>query len=265
MEGFYKKIMAFDDQTNQMADVLQELGNALLPVSRFVHKTVEIDRMFDASNIFLYFRDNIFVRAYRTLKDMPKGRKSNDIVLDYFRAERIMQKTGLIYRKLANEELTNEDYLYLAGRLKAMFYNEKFYAKVVLGQIQQLSNEGNPHARELLANYNVTAPLENQFTKEQQFDGPIPSFDIVPLLKFDDQAQSAKPQADGTVDTKGGIDLNPAQMSMQVKKEGEDFKFDFNGSEIDAAEVTGATFTIRQMTPVVNLPQVLRLNNASST
>ena len=44
----------------------------------------------------------------------------------------------------------------------------------------------------------------------------------------------------------GGIDLNPAQMSMQVKKEGEDFKFDFNGTEIDAAQVIGVTFTIRR-------------------
>ena len=59
---------------------------------------------------------------------------------------------------------------------------------------------------------------------------------------------------------KGGIDLNPAQMSMQVKKEGEDFKFNFNGTEIDAAQVTGATFTIRTMTPVTNLPLILGLN-----
>ena len=57
----------------------------------------------------------------------------------------------------------------------------------------------------------------------------------------------------------GGIDLNPAQMSMQVKKDGQDFKFDFNGTEIDAAQVTGATFTIRQMIPVTNLPQILGL------
>ena len=56
---------------------------------------------------------------------------------------------------------------------------------------------------------------------------------------------------------KGGIDLNPAQMSMQVKNGspikafacpqasvgGDDngFKFDFNGTEIDAAQVIGAT------------------------
>ena len=34
----------------------------------------------------------------------------------------------------------------------------------------------------------------------------------------------------------GGIDLNPAQMSMQVKNKGEDFNFNFNGTEIDAAQ-----------------------------
>jgi len=63
-----------------------------------------------------------------------------------------------------------------------------------------------------------------------------------------------------TTGKEGGINLNPAQMSMQVKKEGEDFKFDFNGTEIDSAQVTGATFTIRTMTPVTNLPQILGLN-----
>jgi hypothetical protein len=47
---------------------------------------------------------------------------------------------------------------------------------------------------------------------------------------------------------------------MRVKKEGEDFKFDFNGTEIDAAQVIGATFTIRTMKPVTNLPQILGLN-----
>jgi hypothetical protein len=62
----------------------------------------------------------------------------------------------------------------------------------------------------------------------------------------------------------GGIDLNPAQMSMQVKKEGEDFKFNFNGTEIDAAQVTGATFIIRTMTPVTNLPLILGLSAKQS-
>jgi aryl-alcohol dehydrogenase-like predicted oxidoreductase/CheY-like chemotaxis protein len=59
---------------------------------------------------------------------------------------------------------------------------------------------------------------------------------------------------------KGGIDLNPAQMSMQVKKDGQDFKFNFNGTEIDAAQVTGATFTIRTMTPVTNLQEILGIS-----
>ena len=62
------------------------------------------------------------------------------------------------------------------------------------------------------------------------------------------------------VSKKGGIDLNPAQMSMSVKKQGGDFRFEWNGQTFDAAQVTGATFTIRTMTPVTNLPQILGLN-----
>lgn len=58
----------------------------------------------------------------------------------------------------------------------------------------------------------------------------------------------------------GGIDFNPAQMTMQVKKEGNDFKFNFNGKEINAAQVTGATFTINTMTPITDLPKLLGLN-----
>ena len=71
--------------------------------------------------------------------------------------------------------------------------------------------------------------------------------------------------------TPGGIDLNPAQMSVQVKKDGQDFKFEFNDTEIDAAQVTGVTFTIRTMMPVANLPRALGLtlglvdNKTSST
>jgi len=53
-------------------------------------------------------------------------------------------------------------------------------------------------------------------------------------------------------------------MNMQVKKDGQDFKFDFNGTEIDAAQVTGASFTIRTMTPVTNLPLILGLNQEPS-
>ena len=67
---------------------------------------------------------------------------------------------------------------------------------------------------------------------------------------------------DGAMMTnKGGIDLNPDQMAIQVKKEGQDFKFQVNGQTFDAAQITGATFTIRQMTPVTNLPQILGLEH----
>ena len=45
----------------------------------------------------------------------------------------------------------------------------------------------------------------------------------------------------------GGIDLNPAQMSIQVKKDGQEFKFNFNDLKIDVAQVTGATFTIQSI------------------
>jgi len=58
----------------------------------------------------------------------------------------------------------------------------------------------------------------------------------------------------------GGIDLNPAQMSMQVKEEGQDFKFYFNSTGIDAAQVTGATFIIHTMTSVTDLPLILGLS-----
>jgi ElaB/YqjD/DUF883 family membrane-anchored ribosome-binding protein len=79
---------------------------------------------------------------------------------------------------------------------------------------------------------------------------------VISKLEFmySDQAMNANSTGPG------GIDLNPAQMSMQVKKDGQDFKFNFNGTEIDAAQVTGATFTIRTMTPVTNLPQILGFN-----
>jgi hypothetical protein len=58
----------------------------------------------------------------------------------------------------------------------------------------------------------------------------------------------------------GGIDLNPAQMTVETKKEGGDFKFEWNGQTFNAAQVTGVTFTIRAMTPVVDLPGVLGLS-----
>ena len=82
---------------------------------------------------------------------------------------------------------------------------------------------------------------------------------LIPMLELGDFAMKANKNI-VSLNGPGGIDLNPADMSMQVKKEGEDFKFDFNGTEMDAAQVTGATFTIRSMTPVTNLPLSLGLN-----
>ena len=58
----------------------------------------------------------------------------------------------------------------------------------------------------------------------------------------------------------GGINLNPALMSMQVKKGGNDFKFNFNGIDMNTAQVTGISFAIRTINPVVNLPHLLGLN-----
>ena len=52
---------------------------------------------------------------------------------------------------------------------------------------------------------------------------------------------------------KGGIDLDLAQMSLRVEGQGEDFKFDLNGFEIDAARVSGVTFIIRQMAPATSI------------
>jgi len=67
------------------------------------------------------------------------------------------------------------------------------------------------------------------------------------------------PKNEAMVTAPGGIDLDPARMRMQVKNGGEEFKFNFNGTEIDAAQVAGAAFTIRTMTPVTNLPLILGL------
>jgi hypothetical protein len=61
------------------------------------------------------------------------------------------------------------------------------------------------------------------------------------------------------MNTPGGIDLNPAQMSMQVQKQGEDFKFDFNGVQMDASQVAGINFTILDIASVSNLPSKLGL------
>jgi len=67
--------------------------------------------------------------------------------------------------------------------------------------------------------------------------------------------------ADVKPGTKGGIDLDPAQMSLDVKKEGEGFQFNGNWQDIDAQNITGAEFVIRRMTPVTDLPLILGISH----
>jgi hypothetical protein len=79
----------------------------------------------------------------------------------------------------------------------------------------------------------------------------------------------------GSMNAKGGIDFNPAQMSMEIKnpavgkegiassrEAGLAMTPDFS---IDPAQVTGATFTIRTMTTVTNLPLILGLNQPAQS
>ena len=77
--------------------------------------------------------------------------------------------------------------------------------------------------------------------------------DNAQLSVSDDHAMKPSPE--------GGIDFNPAQMSMQVKGRGEDFKFDWNGQTFDAAQITGVTFKIETMTTVTDLSLALGLKN----
>ncbi len=65
-------------------------------------------------------------------------------------------------------------------------------------------------------------------------------------------------------DVKGGIDLNPAQMALETKKEGQDFHFNFNGHDIDAAQIVGAEFEIERLSPVTNLPFILGLTTKNN-
>ena len=106
--------------------------------------------------------------------------------------------------------------------------------------------------------------IENQVTWQKRvFKGlvyiPELELDYGKFYHFRMVVNNEQMSKNDAMSANGGIDLNSAQMSMQVKKEGEDFKFDFNGTEIDAAQVTGATFTIRTMTPVTDLPSILGL------
>jgi|GEM_PF-3073122 len=72
-------------------------------------------------------------------------------------------------------------------------------------------------------------------------------------LKIADAAQTVTGQKEG------GINLNPAQMSMQIKGHGDDFRFEWNGQTFDSAQIIGVTFSIDSMIPVTNLPELLGL------
>ncbi len=112
--------------------------------------------------------------------------------------------------------------------------------------------------RETMLSYGGSIDFESKEGKGTTFTvhvpiGNVPDFAMNGGVK-DDKAQ-AVPQP-----KQGGIDFNPTQMSLQIKNgDSHQFlaKWPENEMEIDAAQVTGATFTIRQMTPVTNLPQVL--------
>ena len=112
-----------------------------------------------------------------------------------------------------------------------------------------------PHLKQWIIDQGLQ---ENGAQEQLKSELGLPSLDVMSEIYPANPAQM-------TELGKGGIDLNPAQMTMQVKKEGNDFKFDFNGTQIDAAQVTGATFTIRTVTPVTNLPLILGLTPPEKT
>ena len=108
-----------------------------------------------------------------------------------------------------------------------------------------LNSKGEPYPLNEL-----TQDLKNKVNRSWHFFKMKAGFDI--YIVADKAMNHATSQ-------EGGINLNPAQMSMQIKAQGADFKFNFNGIEMDAAQVTGVSFTINRMTPVTNMPQVLGL------
>jgi hypothetical protein len=59
--------------------------------------------------------------------------------------------------------------------------------------------------------------------------------------------------------TKGGVDFNPAQMSMDVKTEGQEFRFNGDWIDIDPADISGAYFTVRTTQPVDGISAILSL------
>ena len=120
---------------------------------------------------------------------------------------------------------------------------------------------------ELERSFKGTAAVPNGLLKE----------DSAMITDNIDQKSGVKAMGSG-IEEKGGIDLNPAQMSMEIKNGfptkppplappksagqagSSTFGDDKNLLNIDPSQVTGATFTIRTMTPVVDLVQLLGLD-----
>jgi len=113
----------------------------------------------------------------------------------------------------------------------------------------------------------VRLNLENINNIETENNAPLYNDSVNAHTTIGSAQANAAMKASGAVrrfavkDSKeGGINLNPAQMSMQVKGQEEDFKFQWNGQTFDSAQITGATFTIRSITPVIDLSLILGLN-----
>jgi hypothetical protein len=104
--------------------------------------------------------------------------------------------------------------------------------------------------------------LLRQLTSNSKFPEPTGDInkDLQDLIRIINGGQVPANNSTVLTSDPGGIDLNPAQLNMQIKNGGEDFKFDSNGITIDAAQVTGATFTILDLKPISNLSSALGLN-----
>ena len=120
----------------------------------------------------------------------------------------------------------------------------------------------NKRINDLIKQIKALLAIQNQLVKSDEESKE--TGDRSDKINQNDKDHAMNPQASTKEDhvqlvRKGGIDLNPAQMSVQVNKEGNDFNFNLNGISIDAAQITGVSFIIRQISPVTNLPQILGL------
>jgi CheY-like chemotaxis protein len=173
------------------------------------------------------------------------------------------------------------------ARVFEKMFNEKLMVGGVLAIVIQYMKKGINNSESLLLEDDIARTIQRSFltsaqllkkTQNNEFDLNLkyrklsPKFMHIPLI-----LRNAKPvrgfavskpaflsfydedRAMNVPKREGGINLNPAQMSLQVRNEGEDFKFDLNGADSDTGQVMGATFNILQMTPVVDLLQTLDL------